>query len=733
MRLAKAQLSRRSFLGVSLAAGAALTFDARLVLAAAAGERFGILNVFVRINADNSVTIGAKNPEIGQGIKTMLPMLIADELDVAWEQVRIEQTLANDRIFGPQSAGGSRSTPVNWLPMRQVGAAARQMLLAAAAQNWGVDPASLSTAGGIVTHGPSGRTALYAQLAALAAGLDPPDLATVPLKRPEDFHLIGTDRRGVDTPSIVRGKPLFGIDVTQPGLIYAALEICPVFGGTLARLDDTEVLAVEGVIAVVPINSGIVPFGSIDAVAIVADSWWTANKARERLTLEWATNGYETHSTKAYAERAAALLEGDPQADVFASGDAARALSDATKTVTARYDYPFLAHATLEPQNCTALFRDDTLEIWAPSQSPESGRRQTAELLSLPPESITLHMPRIGGGFGRRLLNDYMVQAAQIARAVPGRPVKLIFNRSDDMRHDFYRPAGWHQLTAGLDDQGAIVAIKDHFVSFGTDGAPLRAAQMSATEFPGPVVANVDYAISYLDTNMPTGWLRAPSSNAMAFVFQGFLDEVAEAAGLDLPDLMRRTLGEGRILEAVGNAAPFNTARALSVIDAVCADSGWQGRSAQALGDGRGRGFGFYFSHAGYFAEVVDITMGEGGEVRVDKVWVAGDVGSHVINPLNALHQVQGAVIEGLSQAMLGQRIDLVGGAVVQDSYANFPFLRIAQCPPEIAVRFVTSDFPPTGLGEPSLPPVIPALANALYAITGRRMRNLPLDLAGTA
>ncbi len=730
------QLDRRSFLGVSLAAGAVLTFDARIALAGeGAPGAGGMLNAFVRINPDNTVIIGAKNPEIGQGIKTMLPMLIAEELDVSWEQVQIEQTRANDALYGPQSAGGSRSTPVNWLPMRQVGAAARQMLLAAAAQGWGVDAAALTTAAGIVTHAPSGRTAPYAQLAAAAARLDPPALAGVALKSAADFRLIGTDRRGVDTAAIVRGQPIFGIDVTMAGLVYAALEICPVFGGTLAGLEDAAVLALPGVIAVVPINSGLVPKGQHDAVAIVADSWWRANKAREQLGVDWASNGNEAHSTQGYGVRAAALLDGEPHARVFAAGDAAAALAGAATTVSARYEYPFLAHGTLEPQNCTALWRDDGLEIWAPSQAPAGGRRDTAEMLGIAPETITLHMPRIGGGFGRRLQNDYMVQAAQIAQALPGRPVKLIYNRADDMRHDFYRPGGWHQLTAGLNARGDIIALTDHFVTYGADDAPLRAAQMSATEFPGPVIAEVDYSISYLETNMPTGWLRAPTSNAMAFVFQGFLDEVAEAAGLDLPDLMRRTLGEGRMLEATGNSAPFNTARARGVIDAVCADAGWQGRAAAGAGtgQGRGRGFGFYFSHAGYFAEVVDIAVSDAGAIRVEKVWVAGDVGSQVINPLNALHQVQGGVIEGLSQALGGQRIDQVAGAVVQQTYQDFRFLRISACPPEIAVRFVTSDFPPTGLGEPSLPPVIPALANAIHAATGQRLRSLPLDLAAAA
>jgi isoquinoline 1-oxidoreductase beta subunit len=732
---APARLSRRSFLAASLVGGTAIAFDARVVLAAEPGAPAGadILNAFVRIGADNMVTIGAKNPEIGQGIRTMLPMLIADELDVDWAQVRIEQTLANDKIYGSQSAGGSRATPVNWLPMRQVGAGARQMLLAAAAQRWGVDAASLTTRSGVVTHKPSSRSAPYAAFAKDAATVPAPDLAKVALKAPADFRIIGQPIPGVDTPRIVKGVPLFGIDTNLPGQLYAALEICPVFGGTVATLDDNAARAIKGVVAVVQINSSINPTGPADAVAIVADSWWTAQKARQKLAIKWADEAQKHNSTEGYEKTATALLDQAPQADLARIGDADKALAGAAKRVSAHYSYPFLAHCTLEPQNCTARFADGKLELWAPSQSPGNGRKLVAQMLAIDPDAITIHMPRIGGGFGRRLMSDYMAQAAQIAKAVPGRPVKLLYTRTDDIRHDYYRPAGWHAFSAGLNAEGAIVAFKDHFVSFGADGKPIRAAEMPSTEFPAQIVPDVHLGVSYMTTNMPTGWLRAPTSNAMAFVFQGFLDEVAEAAGLDLPELLRRTLGDPRALPATGNAAPFHTGRAHGVIDKVCAMASWKGRTKDTTGgkDGkRGRGFGFYFSHAGYFAEIVDLTVGEGGTIRIDKIWIAGDVGSQVINPLNALHQAQGSVIEGIAQSLAGQKIDLVDGAVVQENFHDFPLLRIDAAPRDIVVEFVTTAFPPTGMGEPALPPVIPAIANAIYAATGKRLRSLPLSLA---
>ncbi|CAM3997377.1 Isoquinoline 1-oxidoreductase beta subunit [Novosphingobium lubricantis] len=716
-----ATLSRRSFIVASLAGGAVLTLDASVALAApAAGSDVSMLNAFVRINADNSVTIGAKNPEIGQGVKVMLPMLIAEELDLGWDQVRIEQTDADEARYGPQVAGGSTATPRNWLPMRQVGAAARAMLVAAAAAQWGVDAASLATAKGTVLHKASGRSVPYAALAKAAAAQTPPDLATVPLKDPATFSIIGTSRMNVDVPKIVSGQPLYGIDTRLPGLVHGAIVKCPAHGGTVGSFDDAAVRAIPGVIAVLAVNSGYVAQGSNDTVVIVANSWWTASKAREKLSVTWDDAAVSGFSTAGYEAEAATTLGKAPQTSLLKTGDADAALAGAAKVVTADYEYPFLAHATLEPMNCTARFDDGKLEIWAPTQLPAGGRAETAKLCGLAPDALTIHMTRIGGGFGRRLMNDYMAIAGQVAKALPGKPVKVLYDRTDDFRNDYYRPAGWHRLSAGIDAAGALVALKDHFVTFGKDGKPIRAAELSAAEYPAPVVANVDLGVSMMTTNLATGWLRAPTSNAMAFVFQSFMDEVAEAAGLDLPELMRRTLGHAR--EIPGGRTPFNTGRARKVIDAVCQMAGWTGRQ-------NGRGFGFYYSHMGYFAEVVDASLTD-GVLRVDKVWVAGDVGSQIINPINALHQAQGAALEGLGQAMLGQKIVQEAGVITAENFGEFALLRIDAVPRDVAVQFVPSDAAPSGLGEPALPPVIPALANAIYSITGKRLRRLPLETA---
>ncbi|MDE2403143.1 MAG: xanthine dehydrogenase family protein molybdopterin-binding subunit [Sphingomonadales bacterium] len=727
MSAALPPLDRRGFLVAGCTAGAVLTFDAAMALAETPAAETTI-NAFIRIDAANRFTIGAKNPEIGQGMRTTLPMLIAEELDIGWDQLTIEPTLADDRIFGRQYAGGSTATPTNWLPMRQVGAAARQMILAAAAAEWGVSPDSLTTAKGVVRHGASGRQAPYAAFSRRVATIAAPDPGKVPLKQPAQFTIIGKPVTGVDTPAIARGKPLFGIDTELPGMLHAAVIKCPTHGGILAGHDATGALRQPGVAAVVPICSGQGPAGKPDALAVVARSWWTANKARALVVPKWDNAAQRGHSTAGYASAAAARLAGAPESDLYRSGDVAAALAGAAHVVEADYAYPFLAHGTLEPQNCTALWQDGKLEVWAPTQNPGEGRASTAAMLGIPPEALIIHMTRIGGGFGRRLMNDYMVMAGQVAKAMPGRPVKLLFDRTDDLRHDYYRPAGWHKFKAGLSASGELVALSDHFVTFGAGGRPVRAAEMGKYEFPAAVVPNCHYGVSMLPTNLSTGWLRAPMSNALAFVFQSFLDEVAEAAGQDLPTLMRRLLGEPRELPAEPGRPVLHTGRARGVIDAVCELAGWTGRPGSP-GSGRGRGFGFYFSHRGYFAEVVDVTMTDPTTVRVDKVWAVGDIGSQVINPLHARHQVQGAVIEGIGQALAGQKVEQVDGEVRLENFHEFPLIRIDGAPREIAVSFVQSDYPPTGLGEPSLPPVIPALANAVHAATGRRLRNLPLSL----
>ncbi|HEY2144849.1 MAG TPA: molybdopterin cofactor-binding domain-containing protein [Steroidobacteraceae bacterium] len=715
--------TRRAFLRAGAAVGGGLLLDfslpGALPGARANSDAFApltTLNAFVQISNDGIVTITSKNPEIGQGIKTMLPMLIAEELDVDWSSVRIEQALSDPARYGQQFAGGSRATPLNWDPLRRVGAAGRQMLVTAAAKSWSVPAAECATASGKVVHLPSKRSLSYGSLAAKAAALPAPDLSTVQLKDPKDFRIIGKSHPGVDSPLIVTGKPLFGIDVTLPGMLYAVFAKSPVFGGTALSANLEVVKSQPGIRAAFIVAGGLGFNGLASGVAIVATNWWLANKARDLLEVEWDEGPTAAQSTEGFARQAAELSKQAPVAKLAGSGDVAAALRTSSEVLEAAYSYPFISHATLEPQNCTAHFRDGKVEIWAPTQNPDPGRKIVAKTLGLNDADITIHMTRCGGGFGRRLMNDYMVEAAWISKQVDA-PVKLLWNRQDDIQHDFYRPAGFHFFKAGLDVGGKLQAFSDHFVSFGENGKAAPSADLNANEFPAKFVDNLELGMSLMPLGVPTGPLRAPGSNALAFVFQSFIDEIAHAAARDPLQYRIDLLGERRQVGAL------DTGRMIDVLTLVGEKSGWGKRS---VAKGSGLGVAFYYSHLGYFAEVVHATVGTGGAITVDKVWVVGDVGSQIINPTSAENQVQGAALDGIAEA-LGQAITLERGRVMQSNFNDFLLLRMNQAPP-VEVHFLKTDHPPTGLGEPALPPVIPALCNAIFAATGVRIRSLPID-----
>ena len=702
--------SRRDFLRVSAIAGGGILL-ASYIEPLGAAEAVGTtpagdaaLNAFIRITPDGIVTIVAKNPEVGQGVKTMLPMLIAEELDVEWKNVRIEQGDLDTKNFQGQVAGGSTATPNNWLPMRRVGAAGRAMLIATAAQSWGVPVAECATEKGVVRHRASNRTATYGDLATKAASATPPDLATIQLKDPKRFTIIGSRVRGVDTHAIVTGVPMYGIDVTVPGMLYATFLKCPVF------------FVVDGGTAL----NGLLP-----GVAIVADSWWQAKSARLKLKVTWDEGRTAEQGSASFAAQAAALSRQPAQRSLRKDGDVDTALAGAAKSVKGEYFYPFIAHASLEPQNCTAHMKaDGQLEIWAPSQAPQGGRALVAQTLGIKDTDITVHITRSGGGFGRRLANDYMVEAAWIAK-VAGVPVKLLWTREDDMQHDFYRPAGFHYFTGGLDAAGKVVAWRDHFVSFGDDKTFSAGAGIGGTEFPQHFIPNFALDASVMPLGVPTGFLRAPGSNGIAFATQSFIDELAHAAGKDPLQFRLDLLANPQTEPAATGLQPppYDAARARGVLELVADKSGW---GKTPLPRGTGMGVAFHFSHRGYFAEVVKASVSKAGKLKVEQVWVAGDIGSEIINPLNAENQVQGSVQDGLAQA-LGQEITIDKGRTVQSSFDDFPLIRFADAVP-VEVHFLKSNVPPTGLGEPALPPVPPALCNAIFAATGKRVRSLPLS-----
>ena len=689
----------------------------------AAPEAPARLNTYVSIRPDGWVEVVSKNPEIGQGVKTSMPMMIAEELDADWSKVRTVQADSDPTLYGRQFAGGSMSTPLHWDELRRVGATARALLIAAAAKSWGVDPATCSTEPGKVVHKASGRSAGYGALATDAAALPAPEPRSIKLKDAKDFRIIGRPMAQVDTPAIVTGKPLFGIDVVLPGMLFATYEKAPVFGAGVDSADLDAARAVKGVRKAFIVQGANAPDGLSPGVAVVADSWWRARKGREKLNIRWKAVEGPLLSSQDLEARMASTARWSVDRIERHDGDVDAALKSAARTVEATYHYPYLAHAPLEPQNCTAHFKDGRMEIWAPTQNPESGRQLVAKTLGLKPEDVTVHLVRSGGGFGRRLSNDYMVEAAWIAREA-GAPVKLVWTREDDMRHDFYRPAGWHMFAGGLDAAGNIVAWHDHFLTPGQGVQPARSAGMSATEFPARFTPNFRYGISILPSPAPTGPLRAPGSNGISFAVQGFLDELAHAAGADPLEYRLRLLGDKGMVGTPGRDG-YDAARMRGVLKKVAEVSGW-GRTR--MEPRQGQGVAFHFSHLGYFAEVVQVRVAADGQVKVEKVWVAGDVGRQIVNPSGAINQVQGSVLDGLSGA-LGQAITLEGGAVVQGNFDDYRLMRIADAPP-VEVHFVLSDNPPTGLGEPALPPAPPALCNAIFAATGKRVRRLPVDPA---
>lgn len=725
-----ATIDRRDFLRVSAVAGGGLLLGSWFAPRGAAStatlsDVAFEPNVFIRIMPDGAITIIAKNPEVGQGVRTSLPMLIAEELDVPWESVKVEQAMADRAKYGNQVAGGSTATPNHYDQHRQLGAAARQMLVAAAAQAWGVPESECTTGGGRVHHHATRRMLNYGELTARAAALPAPELASVKVKDPKDFRIIGQRIHGVDNHAIVTGKPIFSIDVTVPGMLHAVYVKAPVFGAAVSSANLDEVRRLPGVRQAFTLEGGPNLAGLLPGVAILADTWWHAQQARRQLRVEWASHPTSGQSSEGFARRARELAAGAPQRTLRSDGDCAAALSRAAKVVEAEYYYPFLAHAALEPMNCSARWADGKMEIWSPSQNPGSGLTLVSRTLEIPEDQITIHMLRGGGGFGRRLANDYMVEAAAIAKQA-GVPVKLTWSREDDIQHDMYRPAGFHFLKGGVDAAGRLVAWQNHFISFGQGEQFAQAAGMSGTDFPGLFVPNYQVDASVMPLGVPTGFLRAPGSNGLAFVMQSFMDELAHAAGKD-PLQFRLDLLAGHGMMRDGERPVIDAARIRGVLEAVRDRSGW-GRTT--LPPRTGRGVAFHFSHRGYFAEVVEVTVSEANAVKVTNIWAVGDIGAQVVNPLNAENQVHGSVLDGLGEAF-GQEITISGGKVDQSNFHDFPLFRMAQTPPTIDVHFLQTDNPTTGLGEPALPPVVPALCSAIFAATGTRVRSLPLTKQG--
>jgi CO/xanthine dehydrogenase Mo-binding subunit len=740
-------LDRRSFLQASLTAAGGLLVSVYVDLdpnTLAGAEPF-VPNGFVRIDPDGTVTIYQKSPDMGQGVKTAMPMIVADELDADWSRVRVEQAPLDPKRYGGQGSGGSDNIISDWMRLREAGAAARAMLVSAAAARWEVSRESCRTDAGFVINVRSGQRISYGELAAQAAEMPVPQRPFT-LKDPRDFRIIGTRVRGVDTPSIVTGRPLYGLDVRVPGMLFAAAVHPPVFGATLRAVDSAGALKIPGVRHVVPFSRHENRTWLRDGIAVVGDTTWAAFKGRDALAVTWDEPAGPLDDTDALEAKFRELASGTGKV-LREAGDVDGAIAAAAHRVDAMYEGPFVAHATLEPQNCTAHYQVSggvaRCEVWGPVQMPMSAQQVVAAVTGLPREQVTVHMTRVGGGFGRRLLSDYAAEAAVVSKAI-GKPVQVVWSREEDLSQDYYRPSNAQRVRAAVDAGGAIVAWDHHVAGVSRNshrgGTPPEGTEIYGLLAPPapdhtadleslmrPVrIPNMRTSFSEVPTRIPTGAWRAPSHSFHAFVIESVIDELAARAGLDPVDLRLRMIGSAtdiRVKEP--SATQYNPDRLKRVLLAVANRANWQRGAAapQRTSGGIGRGIACHFTFSGYSAQVVEASV-EDNRIRIHRIVAALDVGTPV-NPLGLEAQTQGGIIDGLSAALYG-RITVRGGRVEQKTFADYPLLRHDQAPP-IEVVILPSTDPPVGYGEIALPPLAPALANAIFAATGRRIRRLPL------
>lgn len=761
MSAAVPRLTRRAFLTAGLSAAGGLWVARHFVDdASAAGSAGAQLGHFVRIEPDGVVVIGARGAEIGQGVKTSLPMLIADELDVDWARVQVEQlpyvAVAGGKAgeftsrYGAQGAGGSTSISESWLELRQVGAEARRLLMRAAAAQWdGAELERLSTEAGDVVH-PDGRRLAYAAIAAAAAKLAP-DAAPAPLKSPDRFRIIGRPTRVADARAIVTGAPLYGLDQTLADARIAMIVRCPHVGGGIAAVDDAAAKAIPGVHGVYRIDgpkaTEPVARNLACGVAVVATDTWTALKARRALAITWTPKPGARESADSLAKLAdAALRDGVAAAPakpekptvaenlaygrvqtVQARGDYARARAAAVRTVSATYAEPFLAHATMEPQNAIVKLEADRALVIAPMQSPGGASAVVNELTGIARDRIEVRMTRSGGGFGRRLANDFVAEAVLVAQQAEV-PIKLVWTREDDLANDFFRVAGKHGFEAALDADGNVAAWRHRVASTPRFGRSPRALEGPAwtgsherDEFPAYLVPTWSHEYVAIDNTLPLGWWRAPLPTFVAFPVQGFVDEVAHAVGKDPLAFRLELLGEPRELTYRGHGGPvFDTGRMSAVLKLAAEKIGW----GRAVPKGRGLGIAGHFVFGGYTAHAVEVSVADDGTLAVHRIVCAGDVG-RLVNPLGVEAQMMGGTIDGLSTA-LNLEITLRDGQVVQRTFADYPLLQMKDAP-AVEVHLVQSRLDPVGAGEMGLPSLPPALTNAIFAACGVRIRELPI------
>ena len=726
---------RRTFLKVGAAGGGLLlgfSLSVRVSGAPTVGnatqEEF-VPNGFVRIDREGRVTLVMPQVEMGQGTYTSMSMLIAEELEVSLDRVTLEAAPPDDRLYansliGAQVTGGSTSVRAMWKPLRHAGAAARIMLITAAARRWHVDPMSCLAESGEVIHPPTGRRLTYGALVDLAAGLPVP--AEVPLKDPKNFKLIGTPAKRLDTPEKVNGKAQFGIDVSVPGMKIATVAACPVFGGNLARVDDSAALAIKGVRQVVRLD---------DAVAVVADHMWAALQGVAALDIDW-DEGPHSKVSSADILRQMEIASQGPGVVARKEGDFTKAMVGAVHKVEAVYQAPFLAHATMEPMNCTVHVRADGCDVWVGNQIITRAQATAAEATGLPVEKVQVHNHLLGGGFGRRLEVDGVTQAVRIAKQVDG-PVKVVWTREEDIQHDAYRPYYYDRLAAGLDEQGLPVAWSDRITGSSvmarwfppgfTDGLDPDAVEGAADPPYGLTNILVDY-VRYEQAGITTGWWRGVGSTHNVFMVESFIDELAAAAKRDAVEYRRALLGRASDTEAGLNPAataawsgpPPEPARVKAVLDLAAEKAGW----GTPLAERHGRGVAVQYAFGSYLAQIAEVGVSKDGEVRVERVVCAVDCGM-IVNPDTVKAQIEGGVIFGLTAALFGE-ITIRDGRVEQSNFNDYRPLRIDEAP-IVEVHLIKSSEAPGGIGEVGTVGAAPALTNAIFAATGVRIRKLPV------
>ncbi len=726
------RMDRRTFLKATGVAGSGLLLAAALPASVAEEGTSKLvasaeLNAFVNVASDGKITIYFAKSEMGQGIKTALPMIIAEEMGARWEDVEVVQAGIDEERYGPQWAGGSTSIPLTWNQMRQMGATARELFISAGALVMEVPRGELKAEDSRVIH-TSGQYRTFGQLATLAAKQEAPPVDELTFREREDYRILGTAVSNVDNLAITTGLALFGIDTRVPDMLYAAYEKCPAIGGEVVSANIDEIKAMPGVVDAFVVKGNGDVQQLLDGIAIVGRSTWDVFRAKRALQVRWNESKASKDSWQAKVAFAESRRgkRGDEQE--FSKGDVDAAyVEDTHRTFEAFYEYPYVAHFCLEPMNCTAHYRkipggQDTLELWLPTQNVGRPLASMKALFGLEAEQVTIHQMRLGGSFGRRVYTEYICEATEISKRV-GAPVKLTWTREDDVRHDFYRVGGFQAVKAAVNGDGRLVAFENHHIGMRTDGKPAMGSGFRENEFPLENIANGLITNSWIDIGTPCGPWRAPRSNTNAFVTQGFLFEVAHDAGRDYVEFLLEILGEPRWLEP-GNIRSLNTGRAAGVIRRAASEAGW----GRQMPKGTGLGFSFYFCHAAHVAEVAEVSVDANRRLQVRKVTVAVDVGP-IINRSGALSQVEGSIIDGLS-TMMGQKITMEAGRIQQSNFHDYPVLRIPAAP-EVDVHFIESDYDPTGLGEPALPPLAPAVANAIFMATGHRVRKMPLSEEG--